>query len=52
MTGSYLDQFVKCGLAVDDHLENYLIKMGETEELRALKKPTEPLLTEPEKPTM
>jgi hypothetical protein len=41
ITGSYLQQFVKCGVAVDDHLEAFLVKMGETEDLRALKKPSE-----------
>jgi hypothetical protein len=41
MTGSYSDQFVKCVIAVDDHLEAYLVRMGETEDLRALKKPAE-----------
>jgi hypothetical protein len=54
ITGTYLEQFVKCGLAVDDYLEAYLVRMGETEDLRALQKPTaaEPKIeetpTEPE----
>jgi hypothetical protein len=48
ITGNYLEQFVKCGLVVDDYLEAYLVRMGETEDLRALKKPT---AEEPKKET-
>jgi len=51
ITGSYLDQFVKCGLAVDDHLEAYLVSMGETEDLRMLKKATQEDQKKEETPT-
>jgi hypothetical protein len=51
ITGSYLDQFVKCGIAVDDHLGAYLVSMGETEDLRALKKPTQEEPKKEETPT-
>ena len=36
ITGSYLEQFVKCMTIIDDHLERYLVSKGETEDLRAL----------------
>jgi hypothetical protein len=38
ITGSYLHQFVKCALVLDDHLEAFLVEMGETNDLRALAK--------------
>ena len=41
ITGNYIQQFVKCGSVIDDELEAYLLSMGETEDLRALKKPAE-----------
>jgi hypothetical protein len=37
ITGTYIEQFVKCMTVVDDHLEQYLVSKGETEDLRALK---------------
>jgi hypothetical protein len=43
ITGSYADQFVKCGLLIDDELEAYLVSKGETEDLRAIREiPDEP----------
>jgi hypothetical protein len=42
ITGSYLEQFVKCGVLIDDELEAYLVSKGETEDVsRALKKASE-----------
>jgi hypothetical protein len=38
ITGSYLQQFVKCGLVLDDFLEAFLVEMGETNDLRVLAK--------------
>jgi hypothetical protein len=38
MTGSYLQQFVKCGVVLDDYLEAFLAEMGETDDLRVLNK--------------
>jgi hypothetical protein len=38
MTGSYLQQFVKCGVILDDYLEAFLVEMGETGDLRVLNK--------------
>jgi hypothetical protein len=38
ITGSYLHQFVKCGLVLDDYLEAVLVEMGETDDLRVLAK--------------
>jgi hypothetical protein len=37
ITGTYAEQFVKCGELIDDELEAYLVSKGETEDLRALK---------------
>jgi hypothetical protein len=42
VTGSYLQQFVQCGVVIDDYLEASLVRMGETEDLRVLEqKPLE-----------
>jgi hypothetical protein len=42
ITGSYLQQFAQCGVVLDDYLEAFLIRMGETEDLRVLEqKPLE-----------
>ncbi len=52
--GTYPQQFVKCGVLIDDHLEAYLVSKGETEDLRALEKPSETTddeLTKDAKPT-
>jgi hypothetical protein len=38
ITGSYLEQFVKCGITLDDYLEAFLARMGVTEDLRLLNK--------------
>lgn len=37
--GTFADQFVQCGILIDDHLEAYLVSKGETEDLRALETP-------------
>src|SRR6476620_10221674 len=36
ITGSYVQQFVQCGVVLDDYLEAFLARMGETEDLRVL----------------
>jgi hypothetical protein len=41
ISGTYLEQFVKCGVVIDDHLEAYLVSKGEIEDLRAVTAPTE-----------
>jgi hypothetical protein len=38
ITGSYLQQFVQCGVVLDDYLEAFLVRMGETKDLRVLEK--------------
>jgi DNA-binding MltR family transcriptional regulator len=50
IAGSYLEQFTKCGVLIDDHLEAYLVSKGETEDLRLLKTPPA-IATKDEKPT-
>jgi hypothetical protein len=35
-TGSYVQQFVRCGVVLDDYLEAFLYRMGEREDLRII----------------
>jgi hypothetical protein len=35
-TGSYVQQFVQCGVVLDDYLEAFLYRMGEREDLRII----------------
>jgi hypothetical protein len=36
IAGNYAQQFLTCGAIIDDHLEAFLLSMGETEDLRLL----------------
>jgi hypothetical protein len=51
ITGSYAEQFVKCMMIIDDHLEQYLVSKGETEDLRALQTVKTPEPVEEKVPT-
>jgi hypothetical protein len=36
VTGTYVQQFVQCGVVLDNYLEAFLFRMGETNDLRLL----------------
>ena len=38
ITGTFIQQFVECGVVIDKFLEAFLLRMGETEDLSILKK--------------
>jgi hypothetical protein len=38
VTGTYVQQFVQCGVVLDNYLEAFLFRMGETNDLRLLDK--------------